>query len=98
MKDTDLLKNEDLQDELVSTFFQDPQMASDHLLKDDVFEKIDSYNLVINKNGNDKSDQDGGFGYVVIEYFLESFKEENVQANLTDMLHLETEGSLDHSP
>ena len=40
--------------------------------------------------------EDCGFGYVVIECFLESFMKENIQLKLTDIPHLKTQGSLDH--
>ena len=44
-----------------------------------------------------RNDQDGGFGYVVIEDILESIKEESVQVDPTKTLLPKTKVFLDHS-
>jgi hypothetical protein len=53
-------------------------MTSDHILKEELIEKLNYINLVINKDGNVEGDQDGSFGCVVIEQFLESIKKANI--------------------
>ena len=46
-------------------------MNSNHLSKDELNEKLNYINLVINKDGNVGNDQEGVFFYAIIEDFLE---------------------------
>ena len=48
---------------------------------------LKNFNLFLEQNGKVGSDQDDVFGYVTIEYFLESIKEEVFQDDITNMLH-----------
>ena len=57
---------------------------------------IKPFKLILDNNGKVGSDQNGGFGYVVIEDFLESIKEEDVQVELADVFYPKTQEPLDH--
>ena len=69
VEDTNHLVNEYSLDEIIGPFSKDLQMTSDHLLKDEPFGKLNSSDLVVDNNGNLDSDQDGIFGYSMIETF-----------------------------
>ena len=93
---THQFKNGYIQHNLTGAFSEDPQMTSDHLLKEEIFKKLNHINPSINKDGNVGNDWEGGFDYVVIKEFLEPIEEENVKVKLTNMLHPETQESPDH--
>ena len=84
LEDTDHLKDEYFQGEIDGASFNDPPLFVDHILKDENFEMLEPLNLILNKHVKGRNDQDGAFGYVFIEYFLESDKKESVQANPID--------------
>lgn len=71
LEDNCHLKDEYFQDELTGVCSRDPPLITDHLLKDELYEMIEPFNLIFDSHIKRRSDQDGGFGYVVVEYFLE---------------------------
>lgn len=70
LEDINHLKDEYILGEFTGTCFVDPPLTANHILKDELCEMLEPFNLIFNKNGKVGSDQDGGFGYMVIEYFL----------------------------
>ena len=53
----------------MDSFYEGPPLIIDHLSKDELFEIIKPFNLILDKNAKFGSDQNGGFGYFVIEDF-----------------------------
>ena len=90
------MKNDEGKVELTTILCDESHVIVDHLLEDESIENSISSRHLISQNTNIGSDQGGIFGYVVIEYFLESFKKENIQDKLTNMLHLEENEYWDH--
>lgn len=90
-KYTDHLKDEDIQDDLISAFSKYPPLIDDHLSNDDIYEMLKPFDLMLNSHVKRINDHNGGFGYVVIDEFLESTKKERVKDEITNMLHLETQ-------
>ena len=78
IRNIDDLKNDEGKDELITMLCDESWVVGDHLSKHDIIENYISSHHLITRNRNVGSDQDGGFGYVVIEDFLESFKKGNV--------------------
>ena len=70
VQEIDHLKDEDIQDELIDAFSEDFPLNYDHLSKDELYEMLRTSNLILHNHVKRRSDQDGIFGYVVIEYFL----------------------------
>ena len=52
LKHIDHFKNEDIQDEVTSAFSKYPRVTSDHLSEDELFEKLNSSELVVDKTVN----------------------------------------------
>ena len=72
LEETNYLKGEDIWYDLTSVCSRHPPLTIDNLSKDEIYEIIEPFNLILNNHMKRRSDQDGGFGYVVIEDILES--------------------------
>ena len=96
IQETDQLKYEDVQDDLIGVYFGDLPLNIDHISKDELCITFKPFNLFLDKNGKVGSDQDGGFGYVVIEGFLKPIKEEDVEVELIDTIHPKIEEPFNH--
>ena len=78
LEDTEHPKDEYFQGNIIGTFSKDPTLSTDHLSKYELCGILEPFKIILD-NIKGRSDQEGRFGYVVIEYFLESIKEESVQ-------------------
>ena len=76
---------------------QDTDHMKEKCFQDELCEMLEPFSLILDNLVKGRNDQDGGFGYVFIEYFLESIKEESVQVEPTNMHHPKTQGSLDQN-
>lgn len=97
LQDIDYLKEEYAQDEILGTFYEDPSLTINHLSKYELCEMREPLILILDNRVKRRSDYDGVFGYVVIEYFLKSIKKESVQVETTNRFHSEIQRSLDHN-
>lgn len=67
LEDNHHLKDEYFQDDLIGSCFKDPPLTVDHLSKDKLCEMLEPFNLLLNNHMERRRDQDGRFGYVIIE-------------------------------
>ena len=52
------MENEYVQDELTSAFFEESQITSYDILEDEIIEKLNSSDLVVDQSVNSNDDQD----------------------------------------